>query len=79
MAIVIINGRALLTPVETAAERWYTVTEAAGICHRSRRTILNLIYKHNLRRRLGRQGRHPRRIILLSDPVLLQLRSLTRT
>jgi len=60
-------------------ERWYTLHEAAVLIHRSPRTIQNLIYRHALPRRLIRQGRHPRRIIVISAATLARLRKITKT
>jgi len=59
-------------------ERWYTVREAAMLCHRSDGTIRNLLSKHKLPRRLARgPGRKPRRIALLSAATVRTLQSLT--
>lgn len=68
-----------MTPLAAAGERWYTVTEAAVLLHRSRKTLLNLMYEHHVPRKLIRQGRHPRRIIVFSEVSLTLLRQHTRT
>ena len=59
-------------------ERWYTVQEAAFLCHRAEGTIRNLLSKHALPRRLVRgPGRNPRRIALLSSATVRALQRLT--
>jgi len=59
-------------------EVWYTVREAAILCHRAEGTIRNLLSKHGLPRRLVRgPGRNPRRIALLSPVTVRTLQHLT--
>src|SRR5882724_1002897 len=59
-------------------ERWYTVREAASLCHRAEGTIRNLLSKYELPRRLVRgPGRNPRRIALLSPSTIRTLQRLT--
>ena len=59
-------------------EHWYTVREAALLCHRAEGTIRNLLSKHKLPRRLARgPGRKPRRIALLSASTIQTLQRLT--
>ena len=59
-------------------ERWYTVREAAMLCHRAEGTIRNLLSLHELPRRLVRgPGRNPRRIALLSAATVRILQRLT--
>jgi len=65
-------------PMLGGVERWYTVREAAFLCHRAEGTIRNLLSKHRLPRRLARgPGRKPRRIALLSASTIQTLQRLT--
>lgn len=64
--------------ISNEVERWYTVREAALLCHRAEGTIRNLLSKHKLPRRLARgPGRRPRRIALLSASTIRTLQRLT--
>ena len=68
----------MIDPVLGDVERWYTVREAALLCHRAEGTIRNLLSKHKLPRRLARgPGRKPRRIALLSASTIQTLQRLT--
>jgi len=68
----------MIDPMSSAVERWYTVREAALLCHRAEGTIRNLLSKHKLPRRLARgPGRKPRRIALLSAATIQALQRLT--
>ena len=68
----------MIDPVLSDVERWYTVREAALLCHRAEGTIRNLLSKHKLPRRLARgPGRKPRRIALLSASTIQTLQRLT--
>ncbi len=60
-------------------DRLYTLAEAGALLHRCPRTLQNLIYGHQLPRRLIRQGRHPRKITAISAQTLARLRRLTQT
>jgi hypothetical protein len=57
-------------------ERWTTIAETAVLLKRSPKTIRNLVFKHGLPRRLIRQGRSPRRMMLLSETTRERLRRL---
>jgi hypothetical protein len=57
-------------------ERWTTVVETARLLQRAPKTISNLVSKHQLPRRIIRQGRSPRRIMLLSEATRERLRRL---
>jgi len=68
----------MITQIPGEVERWYTVREAADLCHRAEGTIRNLLSKHELPRRLVRgPGRNPRRIALLSPTTVRALQRLT--
>ncbi len=57
-----------------AEEVWTTVEETARLLFRQPKTIRNLISKHELPRRIVRQGKSKRRIMLLSQATRERLR-----
>jgi len=60
------------------AEHWYTIEQAAREIFRARKTILNLMSKHQLpRRKIRGPGRAHRRIVIISQETLERLRRLT--
>jgi hypothetical protein len=59
-----------------AGEVWTTVKETAALLHRAPKTIQNLVCKHELPRRIVRQGRASRRVMLLSFRTREKLRLL---
>lgn len=67
----------MILPDPTA--RVFTLKEAGVLLHRSPATLRNLISRHKLPRYLIREGRHPRRIIVISVDTLARLRRLTKT
>ena len=59
-------------------EDWKTVREAALLCHRTPKTIRNLIYQHRLRHERARgDGGHPRHILYLPPRTVQRLKDLT--
>jgi hypothetical protein len=58
------------------AEDWRTVLEAAQFLKRSPKTIRNLVSKHQLPRKIIRQGRARRRVMVLSASTVAQLQRL---
>lgn len=67
----------MLEPKFMAPEEvWTTVEETARLLYRSPKTIRNLISEHGLRRRIIREGKTNRRIMLLSHRARAQLRKL---
>jgi len=57
-------------------ERWTTFKETAEELRRSPKTIKNLVYKHELPRRIIKHGRAGRRTALLSSRTRERLREI---
>ena len=60
-------------------ETWFTLEQAAQICHRKRGTMVNMIGRYQLPRRLGWRvtNGHRRRAVLLSPAVVAWLQQRT--
>src|SRR5262245_42309958 len=71
------------TPGSLAAKvdplKFYSIAEVAALCHRSEKTVRNLISEQQLPRKLGWavRRRHRQRVMLLRAETVAHLQSLT--